>query len=203
MSIKGDEDTWQPWWDYRLTKDPLANEHQAFAYNEMYSQVIPHLPGQQKIQQGDVILIADVYQIPTPSALTALRNCDFPRRLRINSQVKGYSYWGNSLVKVSQQTATFFDGDDTVLPQTLRETDYFDKSQNNSDSAHMLDWNEYCGPCYGAIPPSNSRKTGCCNTCKEVEEAYAALSWAFETVEEHVEQCVRERKPFIRRIGYD
>ncbi|PQE22769.1 copii-coated vesicle membrane protein [Rutstroemia sp. NJR-2017a BVV2] len=50
---------------------------------------------------------------------------------------------------------------------------------------------DYCGGCYGATPPANAKKPGCCNTCDEVREAYAAQSWAFGRGE-NVEQCERE-----------
>lgn len=50
---------------------------------------------------------------------------------------------------------------------------------------------DYCGPCYGATPPANAQKAGCCNTCEEVREAYAQSSWAFGRGE-NVEQCTRE-----------
>lgn len=50
---------------------------------------------------------------------------------------------------------------------------------------------DYCGGCYGANPPPNAQKSGCCNTCDEVREAYASASWAFGRGE-NVEQCERE-----------
>ncbi|PBP26474.1 copii-coated vesicle membrane protein [Diplocarpon rosae] len=50
---------------------------------------------------------------------------------------------------------------------------------------------DYCGGCYGATPPPNAQKAGCCNTCEEVREAYASVSWAFGRGE-NVEQCERE-----------
>lgn len=50
---------------------------------------------------------------------------------------------------------------------------------------------EYCGECYSAPAPSTAKKAGCCNTCEEVREAYAAVSWAFGRGEK-VEQCQRE-----------
>ena len=49
----------------------------------------------------------------------------------------------------------------------------------------------YCGECYGPPAPSTVSKAGCCNTCEEVREAYASVSWAFGTGE-GVEQCQRE-----------
>lgn len=49
----------------------------------------------------------------------------------------------------------------------------------------------YCGSCYGANPPSNAMKPGCCNTCDEVKEAYAQQAWAFGRGD-GIEQCERE-----------
>ena len=50
---------------------------------------------------------------------------------------------------------------------------------------------DYCGSCYSPNAPPNAQKPGCCNTCQEVREAYAAMSWAFGRGE-GVEQCERE-----------
>jgi endoplasmic reticulum-Golgi intermediate compartment protein 3 len=58
------------------------------------------------------------------------------------------------------------------------------------ESATHLD-PEYCGQCYGAPSPPKAIKSGCCNTCEEVREAYASNSWAFGRGE-NVEQCERE-----------
>ena len=58
------------------------------------------------------------------------------------------------------------------------------------DTASHLD-PEYCGSCYSAPSPPNAQKAGCCNTCDDVREAYAANSWAFGRGE-GVEQCERE-----------
>ncbi|GAM82685.1 hypothetical protein ANO11243_006670 [Dothideomycetidae sp. 11243] len=50
---------------------------------------------------------------------------------------------------------------------------------------------DYCGECYGAPSPQNAQKPGCCNTCSEVRDAYASVSWSFGKGE-NVEQCTRE-----------
>jgi hypothetical protein len=61
---------------------------------------------------------------------------------------------------------------------------------SEDDAAQHLD-PEYCGQCYGAPSPTNAIKAGCCNTCAEVREAYAGVSWSFGRGE-NVEQCERE-----------
>lgn len=60
----------------------------------------------------------------------------------------------------------------------------------HDDSADHLD-PDYCGACYGAPAPANAQKPGCCNTCDDVREAYAGVSWGFGRGE-GVEQCERE-----------
>ena len=65
-----------------------------------------------------------------------------------------------------------------------------DDSHSQDDVASHLD-PDYCGGCFGAPPPPNAIKAGCCNTCEEVREAYASVSWAFGRGE-NVEQCERE-----------
>ena len=60
----------------------------------------------------------------------------------------------------------------------------------HDETAEHLD-PSYCGECYGATAPESASKPGCCNTCEEVREAYAALGWSFGRGE-NVEQCQRE-----------
>ncbi|KNC98781.1 uncharacterized protein SPPG_05760 [Spizellomyces punctatus DAOM BR117] len=44
----------------------------------------------------------------------------------------------------------------------------------------------YCGSCYNAKAP----ESGCCNSCEDVQKAYAEMGWAFAA--EKVEQCINE-----------
>ncbi|MCJ1306404.1 hypothetical protein MMC25_000046 [Agyrium rufum] len=61
---------------------------------------------------------------------------------------------------------------------------------STDDAATHLD-PSYCGVCYGAPAPATAKKAGCCNTCEDVRDAYASVSWAFGRGE-NVEQCERE-----------
>ena len=60
----------------------------------------------------------------------------------------------------------------------------------HEDTAEHLD-PSYCGDCGGAPPPNNVQKAGCCNSCEEIREAYAQVSWAFGDGRAF-EQCERE-----------
>lgn len=46
---------------------------------------------------------------------------------------------------------------------------------------------DYCGSCYGAkgAPSANGL---CCNTCKEVANAYTAMGWALHEIRRTAEQ---------------
>jgi hypothetical protein len=74
--------------------------------------------------------------------------------------------------------------DGTVIDTTTLSMSAQLESKSHTDP-------EYCGECYGVPSPPNAQKPGCCNTCDEVREAYAANSWAFGRGE-GVEQCERE-----------
>ncbi|KAI9734227.1 MAG: hypothetical protein M1834_002329 [Cirrosporium novae-zelandiae] len=69
------------------------------------------------------------------------------------------------------------------------DTKPLDLNPTEKGGAHLDP--DYCGECYGAPSPPNGLKAGCCNTCDEVREAYASVSWAFGRGE-NVEQCERE-----------
>ncbi|CAA9957751.1 Endoplasmic reticulum-Golgi intermediate compartment protein [Pyrenophora teres f. maculata] len=60
---------------------------------------------------------------------------------------------------------------------------------HTDEASHLAP--DYCGQCYGAPAPSNAKKPTCCNTCDEVRDAYASVSWSFGRGE-GVEQCERE-----------
>ena len=102
--------------------DAWARE--TFSRNAMFQQVFPTLTMAQTPTHGDAIIVGDVDELVRPEVLTALRNCDFPRRVKLWTRFyyysfqwlcpEGHSEWGHPDV-------TFFDGfEETVLPQDLR-----------------------------------------------------------------------------------
>lgn len=71
----------------------------------------------------------------------------------------------------------------------VQDTNSMIRHAAESRAAHLEPG--YCGGCYGAPAPPNAQKAGCCNTCEEVREAYASVSWAFGRGE-NVQQCEEE-----------
>lgn len=101
--------------------DAWAREH--FSRNAMMDQVFPTLTGDQEVQQGDVIVVSDVDEIPRPEIIKSLRNCQFPRRLGLRTVYFRYSFqW---ILRDEQcghrhPQATFYEGPNTVRPEDLR-----------------------------------------------------------------------------------
>ncbi|EPE04734.1 glycosyl transferase family 17 protein [Ophiostoma piceae UAMH 11346] len=76
-------------------------------------------------QHGDVLVVADVDEIPRPDTLRALRLCEFPRRLTLASQFYYYSFqFRHRGPEWQHPQATFYDGPgNTILPVHLRNGD--------------------------------------------------------------------------------
>ena len=68
------------------------------------------------------------------------------------------------------------------------ETSALELNKKEDEAPHLDP--EYCGECYGAPAPPHA-KGGCCNTCADVRDAYASVSWSFGRGD-NVEQCERE-----------
>ncbi|KFY16137.1 hypothetical protein V491_05424 [Pseudogymnoascus sp. VKM F-3775] len=67
-------------------------EREKFSRNAMVDQVIPFLEGEKKIEIDDVIIVADVDEIPRPDTLTAMRNCIVPDAFTLRSKMYYYSF---------------------------------------------------------------------------------------------------------------
>jgi beta-1,4-mannosyl-glycoprotein beta-1,4-N-acetylglucosaminyltransferase len=88
----------------------------------MVKQVLPFLEGEQKIDHDDVIIIADVDEIPRPATLTALRNCEIPDSLNLRSRMYYYSFqWLSRLPEEwPHPQAMLWKGAETKAAEELR-----------------------------------------------------------------------------------
>ncbi|KAF1737909.1 Beta-1,4-mannosyl-glycoprotein 4-beta-N-acetylglucosaminyltransferase [Beauveria bassiana] len=86
-----------------------------------YEQVFPKLTGDRAPRLGDVLVVADVDEIPRPDTLRTLRACNFPRRLTLFSRFYYYSFQFQSIgPEWHHPQATFYDGQRTLTPNNLR-----------------------------------------------------------------------------------
>ena len=60
--------------------------HEIQQRNAMCTQVLPFLKGHQAPNQGDVVLVSDIDELPKPATLTLLHNCEFLKRLTLRSK---------------------------------------------------------------------------------------------------------------------
>lgn len=102
-------------------KDEDAWDREHFSRNAMMDQVFPTLDGPAKVNMGDVILVSDVDEIPRADVIKSLRNCMFPQRLTLRTDYYRYSFqWVLREEQWKHPQATFWKGDQTVKPESLR-----------------------------------------------------------------------------------
>ena len=111
------------------------------------------LTGAQAPNEGDVLLVGDIDEMPRVETLTALRNCAFPPRVTLRIQTYYYSYqWLHRGEMWHHPQATYFNGTNTVRPGSLR----VDKAD---EELFMSGW--HCDSCFGYVytffnyPPEN------------------------------------------------
>ena len=108
--------------------------------NALFGQVLLSLTGAQAPNQGDVLLIGDIDEIPRIGTLTALRNCAFPPRVTLRTQMYYYSYqWLHRGDLWHHPQATYFDGRKTIRPESLR-------TEKADAELYMAGW--HCSSCF-------------------------------------------------------
>lgn len=140
--------------DTALKKIPKDDtwEHERFTRNALFDQVMVSLTGPQAPSQGDVLLIGDVDEIPRIATLTALRNCAFPPRVTLRTQMYYYSYqWLHRGDLWHHPQATYYDGPEkTVRPESLR--------MDEADAElYMSGW--HCSSCFGTMADLKNKIT--------------------------------------------
>lgn len=129
--------------------------------NALFDQVLgpdaeKSLSKNQRPNTEDVILVSDIDEIPKPSALTLLRNCQYPIRLTLRSRFYYYSFqWLHVGEEWAHPQATVYRGNDTIRPADLRngEGNYAGKNkltlQFDKDDLHNASW--HCSTCFATI----------------------------------------------------
>ena len=97
-------------------------EHERFIRNAMFDQALKTLPEEQAPAQGDVLLVADIDEIPRASTIKTLRNCAFPPRVTLRSQFYYYSFqWQHRGEQWAHPQATYYAGPEgTIGAEDLR-----------------------------------------------------------------------------------
>lgn len=97
-------------------------EREGYSRNAMVNQVLPFLEGEKKVELGDVLIIADVDEIPRPDTLVALRNCEIPDAITLRSRMYYYSFQWQGRIEGEwpHPQAMLWKGKDTMPADDLR-----------------------------------------------------------------------------------
>lgn len=115
-----------------------------------FTQVFAGLRDAQAPSWGDVLVVADVDEIPRPETLTVLRSCAFPRRLTLRSRFYYYSFqFLHRGPEWAHPQATYYEGlTETVKPVNLRNGDGGIQPVIYWDKADLWNASWHCSSCF-------------------------------------------------------
>ncbi|KAF4977728.1 hypothetical protein FDECE_18316 [Fusarium decemcellulare] len=121
--------------------------------NAMFDQVFPKLNGPQTPVDGDVLLVADLDEIPRPATLLVLRTCNFPRRLTLASKFYYYSFqFLHDGPEWPFPQATYYKGlRGTILPGNLRTGDAGVPLLRDLEKGVLANAGWHCSSCFSTI----------------------------------------------------
>jgi beta-1,4-mannosyl-glycoprotein beta-1,4-N-acetylglucosaminyltransferase len=115
---------------YHALEDPINSQrswdHEDFYRDGLLKETFPHYAGKpQQLNYGDVLIVADIDEVPKPETVMLLRYCNFPSRLTIRSHFYYYSYqWEHRGSQWAHPQVTYYRGpDNTITPNNLRHGD--------------------------------------------------------------------------------
>jgi beta-1,4-mannosyl-glycoprotein beta-1,4-N-acetylglucosaminyltransferase len=135
-------------------KDGDAWEREIYSRNSLFDVAFPSLLGPAAPELGDVILVSDADEIPRPSALILLRNCQFPERTTLRSRFFYYSFQWLHVGLVwdypkeqewHHPQATYYQGlNETIKPEDLRMS-------HNGDPWDLWNAGWHCSSCFSTV----------------------------------------------------
>ncbi|POR34507.1 Uncharacterized protein TPAR_05284 [Tolypocladium paradoxum] len=131
----------------------LTWDYEDLQRDATFEQVLPRLEGRAAPVDGDVLLVADVDEIPRPATLLLLRACAFPRRLTLASRFYYYSF---QFLHVGAEwphpQATFYAGpNDTIRPSNLRVADGGTAWQRAREAGTLANAAWHCSSCFATM----------------------------------------------------
>ncbi|KAL9618334.1 MAG: hypothetical protein Q9160_006916 [Pyrenula sp. 1 TL-2023] len=121
-------------------------DREKFQRNANFEIFLPGLVGEQQPQQGDVLLISDIDELPKPHSIRALRNCDFGSVARFHALLSYYSFqYRQPNLDWMRPQAIVYTGDPSNMmkPEELRASPLATK--------HLWDSAWHCSCCFGTV----------------------------------------------------
>jgi beta-1,4-mannosyl-glycoprotein beta-1,4-N-acetylglucosaminyltransferase len=112
---------------YRAMEDLVHSErvwdHEDFLRDSLFTAVFPGLvQTAARANDGDVLVVSDMDEIPRPETITVLRWCRFPGRLTLGSDFYYYSFqWRHDGPQWPRPHVTTYRGRATITPSNLRQ----------------------------------------------------------------------------------
>lgn len=142
---------------HELTFPKSFNPKRAWDYEDlqrdaMFDQAMAGLTGPKAPIQGDVIIVADVDEIPRPESLVVLRSCNYPRRLSLSSKFYYYSFqFLHNGPEWPHPEATYYQGWRTIKPTNLRNGDGGIPWFRDQEKGVLTNAAWHCSSCFPTI----------------------------------------------------
>ena len=133
------------------------NPRRAWDYEDlqrdaMYEQGMLTLQGQKAPMKGDVIIVADVDEIPRPQSLLVLRTCNYPRRLTLSCKFYYYSFqFLHTGPEWAHPQATYYQGSRTLNPTNLRNGDGGFAPLREREKGVLSNAGWHCSSCFATL----------------------------------------------------
>lgn len=121
-------------------------ERETYTRNSLLDAVFPSLFGPAAPELGDVILVSDADELPRPSTLIILRNCQLPERTTLHTRFFYYSFqWQHGDGEWHHPQATYYQGlNETIKPEDLRMS-------RNGDAWDLWNAGWHCSSCFSTV----------------------------------------------------
>ncbi|KAJ2894874.1 glycosyl transferase family 17 protein [Zalerion maritima] len=140
--------------DYPADWDPPRPwDFEDLQRDSTFVQVIPTLPVDQKPRYGDVIIVADLDEIPRPATVALLRSCVFSKRLTLRSRFYYYSFqFLHRGPEWEHPQATYYTSDqETIKPVNLRNGDGGVPVARELEKADLWNAAWHCSSCFNTV----------------------------------------------------
>jgi beta-1,4-mannosyl-glycoprotein beta-1,4-N-acetylglucosaminyltransferase len=145
---------------YHVLENPPIGAKRTWDYedyqrNAMFLQTFPTMDGDRNPALGDIIVVSDIDEIPRPSTMMVLRNCNVPKRVTIRSRFYYYSFQYRHIGEDwAHPQATLFGGlrkGETILPADLRNGEGGNRLVGWWNKADIWNAGWHCSTCFETI----------------------------------------------------
>lgn len=107
---------------------------------------------EKMVEEGDLLIVADVDELVRPAALLVLRECNVPDRVTLRSKFYYYGFqWLHKGEEWAHPQATVYRGTSTILPADLRNGEGGNRVKGWWDKADLWNAGWHCSSCFSTV----------------------------------------------------